>query len=87
MKVGDAFLAVALLITTIPNGESDRGFCFGELRVIRVICCEGSFKHHRPTVVAPIAGPLDVLMGLRGQGAEAFSVQVFHRRVPEGVVG
>jgi len=37
MKVGDAFLAVAFFITAIPNGESDRGFSFGELSVIRVV--------------------------------------------------
>ena len=84
MKVGDAFLAVAFFITAIPNGESDRGFSFGELSVIRVVCGQGSFKHHHPTVVAPIAGALDILIGLSGQGAEAPNIRsILKFRIPD----
>ena len=86
MEVGQGLLAVSFLIVAVPDGEGDGDFPARELGVVRVVGLEGPLENDRPTVVAPIATAIDILLSLGGEGTEPFGIEVFHRGPTQGII-
>ena len=87
MEDGEGLLTVSFLVVTVPDGEGDGGFLARKLSIVRIFRLETPLENDHPAIIAPVTTAIDILVGLGGEGAESFGIEVFHRGPTQGIIG